>query len=618
MHCAINNGGVLLENFHDRVSNLVKNSKPINHNVKSNNKAYDSDSIIYSRQNVGKNVGRVFGLPIISDLIKTKDTSSFVPNSKPRLVSLFQVGMGTTPQFINVVPDISSNEFVVTNQFCKSQLNCNNRKNVFNSGFSKTFKPSTQQKNGPIKYLDGSSVSGSSGNDYITFSQSKSKFQADIFLAKKIDGLFQTQATVEGIMGLSRESQLWKKLDESNLDQVIGFALPLDNCNVGSISLGGIDNRFIKGPLHSISRLQASEPFHSIKINAAYVGDIPVDVTAIDSILDTRSNRISFGKASSDFFNLINATKSPEGWKVPNPVNISFDITLNNNQIVKFELPSNAICDRSIGSGKDCIVVLDDGSGPLNTWIFGTPFLQNFYFAIDLKQNLIKFADRNNFCPPTTTATTQSSTKTFTKQPKQTGKEEKEDKGGDGGGAPLFTQPPEAQFTQPPQLFQPPKPSQPAQSTAESIQPSQTFLDVPTTQQFTTQFTLQLFTTQSITTQLSTVQSNTTQLYTTQFNTTQFSTVQSNSTQLSTIQSNTTQLSTIQSNTTQLFTTQFNTTQSTIQPAPISSTSTIIPTITNFIYPETVVIDLRQFPMELVYIDIDLRKFPMEFVSRNF
>ncbi|CAG8798772.1 2687_t:CDS:1, partial [Cetraspora pellucida] len=79
---------------------------------------------------------------------------------------------------------------------------------------------------------------------------------------------------------------------------------------------------------------------------------IPIDVPSINSILDTRSDKISFGKASSDFFRIINATKSPEGWKVPKPVNISFDITLNNDEIVKFELPSNAICDSSIGLGK--------------------------------------------------------------------------------------------------------------------------------------------------------------------------------------------------------------------------------------------------------------------------
>ncbi|CAG8654090.1 3635_t:CDS:1, partial [Cetraspora pellucida] len=63
-------------------SNLVKNSKHINHNVKYNDKVYDSDSIIYSRQNVGKgrgkNRGRVFGLPIISDLIKTKEAPNLV------------------------------------------------------------------------------------------------------------------------------------------------------------------------------------------------------------------------------------------------------------------------------------------------------------------------------------------------------------------------------------------------------------------------------------------------------------------------------------------------------------------------------------------------------------
>ncbi|CAG8729467.1 3143_t:CDS:2, partial [Cetraspora pellucida] len=64
---------------------------------------------------------------------------------------------------------------------------------------------------------------------------------------------------------------------------------------------------------------------------------IPIDVPPIDSILDTRSDKISFGKTSSDFFRIINATKSPEGWKVPKP---------------------------------------DERSGPLNTWIFGIPFLQ--------------------------------------------------------------------------------------------------------------------------------------------------------------------------------------------------------------------------------------------------
>ncbi|CAG8809929.1 24113_t:CDS:2, partial [Cetraspora pellucida] len=164
--------------------------------------------------------------------------------------------------------------------------------------------------------------------------------------------------------------------------------------------------------LHNISRLQESEPFHSIKINAVYVGDIHVDVPPIDSILDTRSDRISFGKASGDFFRLINATKSPEGWKIPKLVNISFDITLSNDETVKFDLPSNAICDNSVGLRKGCIAVVDDRSGPLNTWIFGIPFLQNFYFAIDFKQNLIKFANRNNFCPSITTATTQFFTAT--------------------------------------------------------------------------------------------------------------------------------------------------------------------------------------------------------------
>ncbi|CAG8781946.1 8131_t:CDS:2 [Cetraspora pellucida] len=341
---------------------------------------------------------------------------------------------------------------------------------------------------------------------------------------------------------------MWKKLDESNLDQVIGFAFPLGNCSVGSIAFGGIDNRFIRGSFHNISRLNESEPFHSIKINTAYVGDIPIDTPSIDSILDTRSNRISFGKASVDFFKLINATKSPEGWKIPKPVDISFDIMLSDDEVVKFDLPSNAICDNSVGVGKDCIAVVDDRSGPLNTWIFGTPFLQNFYFAIDLKQNLIQFANRNNFCPPVGSGGGGSLGRVFGGI---LGAAARAEAGGAMAGAfslglglfgGMFIP-----IDEDDQVTLPPPP-----------QLSQTFLSVPTTQQFITQFTSQLFTTQFNTSQIFTTQFNTSQLFTTQFNTSQ------------------------------IFTTQFNTIQSTIQPTPTTPNA------------ESIVMDLRQFPMELV------------------
>ncbi|CAG8730654.1 17072_t:CDS:2, partial [Cetraspora pellucida] len=200
--------------------------------------------------------------------------------------------------------------------------------------------------------------------------------------------------------------------------------------------------------------------------------------------------------------------------------------------------------------GKGCIAVVDERSGPLNAWIFGTPFLQvniYLYFFITTTRNSTATTRNSTATTKFSTATTQFSTATTQSHKATTRSPTKS--------PPQFTQPIGDQVIQPPQPFQP--------------QPSQTFLDAPTIQQFTTQFTSQLFTAQ--------------------FNTTQ-----------STIQQFTTQF------TSQLFTAQFNTTQSTIQPAP---------TITNA---ETVVIDLQQFPMELVYIDIDLRKFPMELVYRDY
>ncbi|CAG8818968.1 5622_t:CDS:2, partial [Racocetra persica] len=335
-----------------------------------------------------------FGGPIISDLIKTKQ-SKIAPNGK--FVSLFQVEIGsgigngkgkgkttgptgpTGPQFINVAPDIITTEFVVASQFCK-RSGCANRQNVFDSKSSKSFRSSFRKSN-PIKYLDGSRVSGESGTDLLAFSKSDTKFRTNIILANQISGLLRTQAAVEGVMGLGAKSQIWNQLKSSRLDQVVGIALPLGKCDVGSIALGGLDTRFINGPMYNIS-LNSSKSTYSISINALYVGGLPINSTVVDSVIDTRNDRISLEKASREFFRLLKAKKSKSGgFVVPNPIDVSFDVILDDDKIVQLTLPNSTICDSNTGTGigegsKNCLSIFDDKSGPKGEITLGRPFLQ--------------------------------------------------------------------------------------------------------------------------------------------------------------------------------------------------------------------------------------------------
>ncbi|CAG8740067.1 2833_t:CDS:2, partial [Racocetra persica] len=338
-------------------SNLIKTPKPIIKFIKNNNKGSESNSFKDVFQNVGNEIGSRRKPPIgpgsraiISNLIKTKQSKT---SSKGKF-------------FINVAFDLTTTEFVVASQFCK-RSGCANRQNIFDSKSSKSFR-SSFGKSQPIKYLDGSSVSGTSGADSLTFntfSNSNPKFgSTKIILAKQISGLLRAQAAVEGVMGLGAKSPIWNQLQRSRLDQVVGIAIPLGNCKVGSIAFGGLDSRFVNGPLYNTSLKSSNSSTYSVSINVLYVGGIPLNSTVIDSILDIENERISLGKFSREFFGLLKAKKKSNGFFAKNPVDISFDVTLSDDEIVQFTLPKSSICESGTRKGKGCITIFDDKPGP--------------------------------------------------------------------------------------------------------------------------------------------------------------------------------------------------------------------------------------------------------------
>ncbi|CAG8730747.1 25815_t:CDS:2 [Gigaspora margarita] len=236
------------------------------------------------------------------------------------------------------MPDTSSNDFGLCSEFCGRSLSgdCTNRKDIFASDNSTTFKGNYKPKS--INYLDGPIVNGYTGSGLITINDFTFKNKFSLLLFNKISGTLKSQNPVAGIMGLGVGSQIWNQLVDNAYEQTIGFAFPNSNCAVGSITFGGLDSRFI---------------------------------SVTDSLISTSHNKISLGGYSSEFFKKLNATKANDGnWIMPTPVPISFDVTTDSG-VIGVKIPS---CNMIQGK---CVSIFDDSSGPLNSIILGAPFLQH-------------------------------------------------------------------------------------------------------------------------------------------------------------------------------------------------------------------------------------------------
>ncbi|CAG8755893.1 43266_t:CDS:2, partial [Gigaspora margarita] len=392
---------------------IVKKHKPNNHKQDSFKK---DGSKIYEINRDVPNEGTPTSSPPIQtflppqilsiDTIITNDTNGTNDISSVSLIKL-EIGSNLT-QSLNLIPDISSNDIGLCSQICfhEEDGSCNNRIDYFDSENSTTFDGTFKAE--IINYLDGSNVSAFSGFDYITLENYTFKNKDLLFLFDEINGTLESQSAVEGVMGLGFGSPIWNQLASDGYLQVIGIALPNFICSIGSIAFGGIDFRYIfndppnRPEFHNIRTLNDTI-YPIIEVNKIWVNKTPLNFPVINAIISTSYNKISLGNFSTEFFTKLGANKTSDGnWIVPDPVDITIDVTTDSGPIIGIVVSSFATCNSMIKG--QCISIFDDDFGPLNnTIIIGALYVQNFYITANKANNAsntIGIAERSeDFCP---------------------------------------------------------------------------------------------------------------------------------------------------------------------------------------------------------------------------
>ncbi|CAG8811612.1 27767_t:CDS:2, partial [Gigaspora margarita] len=314
---------------------IVKKHKPKNHKQdplkKYSPKIYDINRDVPNEGTPTSSPPTQTFLPpqILSiDTIITNDTNDTNDISS---ASLIKVEIGSNLSLsLNLIPDISSNDIGLCSQICYNGEvgSCNNRIDYFDSENSTTFEGAFKTET--INYLDGSNVSALLGYDYITLDKYQFKNKPLLSLFDEINGALEYQSVVEGIMGLGFGSSIWNQLASDGYLQVIGIALPNFICSIGSIAFGGIDLRYIytdPPELHYIPTLNDTD-YPTITINMIWVNKTPLNFPAINVIISTSYNKISLGNFSTEIFTKLGAKKTSDGnWIVPDPVDITFDVT---------------------------------------------------------------------------------------------------------------------------------------------------------------------------------------------------------------------------------------------------------------------------------------------------
>ncbi|CAG8738467.1 13415_t:CDS:2, partial [Gigaspora margarita] len=352
--------------------NIVKKNKPKNHKQvplkKYSPKIYDINRDVPNEGTTSSPPIQTFLPPqILSiDTIITNDTNDTNDISS---ASLIKVEIGSNLSLsLNLIPDISSNDIGLCSQICYNGEvdSCNNRIDYFDSENSTTFEGT--YKSETINYLDGSNASALLGYDYITLDKYQFKNKLLLSLFDEINGALEYQSVVEGVMGLGFGSSIWNQLASDGYLQVIGIALPNFICSIGSIAFGGIDLRYIfndpQDPtvIHNITTLNDTD-YPIIEVNTIWVNDTPLDFPVINAIISTNYNKISLGNFSTEFFTKLGANKTNDGnWIVPDPVDISFDVTTDTGPIIGITLSSFVTCNSMIKG--QCISIFDDKFGP--------------------------------------------------------------------------------------------------------------------------------------------------------------------------------------------------------------------------------------------------------------
>ncbi|KAF7670168.1 hypothetical protein LDENG_00068150 [Lucifuga dentata] len=297
------------------------------------------------------------------------------------------IGIGTPPQFFKVLFDTGSSDLWVPSISCTSSACSHHAK--FNSKASATFQAGSHPFY--ISYNTGFAA-GSTGYDTIMIS--------DFYVENQIFGLTDTEAAFlgsvpfDGILGLAFPSRshvggtpiFYNMWNQGKIPLNL-FSMYLSRSVEGSmIILGGTDPSYYTG---GITWIPVHQPtgFWNIQIQSITINGNTVACSGkCEAVVDSGTSLIIGPSKDIDNINgWLGAYTDQNGDAVVSCDNVNFlpDIVFNINGY-SFSLPPSAYITKSVSG---CRTGFATGS-----WILGEVFMQQFYTAFDIGNNMVGFA----------------------------------------------------------------------------------------------------------------------------------------------------------------------------------------------------------------------------------
>ncbi|CAG8825333.1 8016_t:CDS:2, partial [Gigaspora margarita] len=283
----------------------------------------------------------------------------------------FPILFGSPSQTLNIPIDIASNLIWIVSQLCMIPYGdaCDYRTtNFFNSSLSNCTGNYTTFKT----KLNDSELTGLWANDIITINNQL--FERISFgLPMNIKGIdnITIPVTFAGQIGIAPYQN----------NQIVGIAL---SENLGSITFGGIDLEYIKGHNESnivyqpLPHLTDTNNQFTFNVTNIYINDQPININGIFRL----DNGIQNIKLDNNSLSKI----ANQTYVENNSFNISFEIANT-----KWTLPKTVLHGK-IGFGS----VITGDAEDIDSWIFGSAFIQSFYIVFDQSTSQFGIANRDD------------------------------------------------------------------------------------------------------------------------------------------------------------------------------------------------------------------------------
>ena len=320
------------------------------------------------------------------------------------------VGIGTPPQYLNVVFDTGSANFWVNSARC-SDPGCVNHKS-YDSSKSSTYK----EKFFELQVMFGTGcVEGEINQDTITIGDIKMPNQGFAEILSETGDVF-IAGYFEGILGLAFDSMapegfhtIFQSLKDGNhMDKnQISFYYSLNGAEQASVMFGGTDATKYTGELEWIPVIPTKKYYWQIEIDDIKLGDQSLGLCerGCSAAVDTGTSLLT--APSDDLIDLIRATNLDENCRdFRNLPNLTFVI-----QGKEYSMkPEEYIMTEGLSGQEDnpgehsvfpqtcalAIIPLDvPDYGPL--WILGDIFLAHYYTVFDRDTDSVGFAQAKHY-----------------------------------------------------------------------------------------------------------------------------------------------------------------------------------------------------------------------------